>query len=777
MNSTVRKPVFLLAALFSIVLVCLAYSRHFDNPFEFDDSHTIVNNMAIRDLKNIPSFFTDATTTSSLPANQAYRPGLTTLNAIDYALGNTETPEPFVFHVHIFIGFLLLGILLFFFFLHVFEKASPGRTFNAWLALFGASWFWLHAANAETVNYVIARSDTASTVWILVTFVTYIYWENARRFLLFLIPMMIAFFIKEPGLIFAPLLLVYEWLFGKLNFRMLGRIGIVFLFAGILFLISRALTPAVWTSGGEDRWAYLMTQPFVIVHYFNNFILPVNLAVDTDWTLIRNPFDDRVLTGIMFILALLFIAWRSSRKQSSKPVTFGILWFFLALAPTSSLIPFSEVLNDHRVFFPYIGLVMAFTCGIGLAYEKAMAWFATDKSASQTPTYFFSLGAGALLLLHTAGTYHRCEIWDSGYSLWKECAEKCPNNGRGMMNYGNEVVALGRKAVEESNTLRKNKDMAGADRLLQRSDSLFKVADSIYTVAKGLWPEYSYIYINIAVLNEWQNKLPEAETNFRKAIELRTDNPECYYHLADFYVRRNRASEAIPYINQGLSLSPGHEGLLRLRGILDKGIVTVNPVEMARLTAEKDSTPENFLNLSLQYYNSGQYEKCAEAANVALQLRPDYVEAYNNICSAMDKLGEWDKAVEAGEKGMKLNPEYALLRNNLNSALQNREKYGKMESIAAANPSAPVYLDLSLKYYQAGIYRKCIAMAEKALQLQPDYADAYNNICAAWNMIGDHDKAIAAAEAALRINPDYELAKNNLAEAKRLKQQKSGGAK
>jgi len=47
-----------------------AYSNHFQNEFHFDDSHTIVNNAFLRDLKNIPRFFTDATTFSSLPANQ-----------------------------------------------------------------------------------------------------------------------------------------------------------------------------------------------------------------------------------------------------------------------------------------------------------------------------------------------------------------------------------------------------------------------------------------------------------------------------------------------------------------------------------------------------------------------------------------------------------------------------------------------------------------------------------------------------------------------------------
>ena len=73
-------------ALLAAVLLA-AYANHFYNSFHFDDAHTIVNNAAIRDLRNIPLFFHDAATFSSLPSNQSYRPLASTLLAIDYRLG------------------------------------------------------------------------------------------------------------------------------------------------------------------------------------------------------------------------------------------------------------------------------------------------------------------------------------------------------------------------------------------------------------------------------------------------------------------------------------------------------------------------------------------------------------------------------------------------------------------------------------------------------------------------------------------------------------------
>src|SRR5882757_8536332 len=75
-----------------LLAICLAYANSFRNGFHFDDSHTIVDNPAIRSLHNVPRFFTDATTFSVLPANRTYRPIVSTSLAIDYALGRGYVP-------------------------------------------------------------------------------------------------------------------------------------------------------------------------------------------------------------------------------------------------------------------------------------------------------------------------------------------------------------------------------------------------------------------------------------------------------------------------------------------------------------------------------------------------------------------------------------------------------------------------------------------------------------------------------------------------------------
>src|SRR6202047_4158374 len=93
-----------------LVALLAAYANHFHNSFHFDDAHTIENNAAIRELHNIPLFFREASTFSSLPSNQSYRPLVSTLLAIDYSLGHGL--RPFWFHLSIFALFVALTLWL-----------------------------------------------------------------------------------------------------------------------------------------------------------------------------------------------------------------------------------------------------------------------------------------------------------------------------------------------------------------------------------------------------------------------------------------------------------------------------------------------------------------------------------------------------------------------------------------------------------------------------------------------------------------------------------------
>ena len=85
-----------------------------------------------------------------------------------------------------------------------------------------------------------------------------------------------------------------------------------------------------------------------------------------------------------------------------------------------------------------------------------------------------------------------------------------------------------------------------------------------------------------------------------------------------------------------------------------------------------------------------------------------------------------------------------------------------------ATQTPEYYLDLSLQHYREGRYAESIAASRAALKLRPDYAEAWNNIGAAYNKLGRYEEAAVACEEALRLKPDFQLARNNLQHAREM---------
>jgi protein O-mannosyl-transferase len=671
-----RQTALLAATL--LLMAVAAYSNSFHNSFHFDDSHTIVNNLYIRTITNIPLFFKDSTTFSSLPSNQSYRPIVPASLATDYWLGS-GLDDTFYFHLSMFILFVVQAVLMFFFYRKVFDYADS-RSSNVTAALLAAGWYLLHPANAETINYIISRSDSYSAMFIVLAFVMYVSASFMRKCHLYLLPIAFGMLTKPITFIFPVLLLFYIFLFEEKTSleALLSKSGCrhflaaakkacpAFLFMLLTLIVVKLMEPPTWTPGGASKFHYVITQPYVMLKYFISFFLPVALSADTDLEPLKSIIDMRFFTGLIFLGALLAAAVTASAHERLRPISFGILWFFLTLLPTS-LIPLAEVMNDHRVFLPYIGLMLA------------VCWSASlliDYLRTRVPFRFGTATAAALIASILAasayGTYQRNTVWKTEETLWKDVTEKSPGNGRGMMNYGLALMARG--------------DYAGAEKYFLK--------------ALELTPYYPTLHINLGVIYEATGKTAQAEKFFKKAIFLRQDYPDGYFYYARFLDRQKRFAEAEENLKKTLGLAPAHMHARHLLLSIYQEMADFNrAAEAAAQTlriapddppalnllnaiqsgtgpsqsAEGAVTPEYYINLSLGYYREGKYGQSIEAAQKALQLRPGYDLAYNNICAAYNGLQQWDMAIEAGRRAVAANPGNQLAKSNLDWAEQQKQ--------------------------------------------------------------------------------------------------------
>jgi protein O-mannosyl-transferase len=618
----------LLAILAISGLVLLAYSNHFQNDFQFDDAHTIVNNAFIQTLGNIPKFFQDGTTFSALPSNQSYRPLVSSFLAISYALAGGL--KPFWFHFLIFALFLVEVLLLGYVLVQLLDRLSPGPA-NRWIASVAACWYALHPANADTVNYIIACSDVMSTVGIVASFACYFAFPRGRRYFVYVLPAAIGVLAKPPAAVFAVLFAVYLLLFqesktegatkAKRAIGYLMEIAPAFLACGGALWLVQRMTPAHWTAGAGDGWRYLITQPYAALLYFLTFLWPGGLSADYDLAPFQTMGDPRFLTGLVFGILFTGCAIAASICKRTRVIGFGLFWYIIGLLPTS-LFPMAEVMNDHRTFLPYIGLVIAAAGIASLIIKERKRYRRSIVVAGSFAIVLFLCG-------NAYATNQRNKVWRNNESLWHDVVTKSPGNSRGLMNYGNVLMKKG--------------DYADALGYFRR--------------AEVIAPRYSTLFINIAIAEAANGQSAQAERDFKKALSLAPESPDSHTYYAAWLLKHSRPLEALRLAMRAIELAPAD---IRARDIF---------LEITA-AAKHPATAAFYLDQSLEYYQAERYGDSIAASKLALSLRANYAEAWNNIGAAYNRLGQYDLAAEACEKALRLRPGYELAANNLRFAQQ-----------------------------------------------------------------------------------------------------------
>ena len=172
----------------------------------------------------------------------------------------------------------------------------------------------------------------------------------------------------------------------------------------------------------------------------------------------------------------------------------------------------------------------------------------------------------------------------------------------------------------------------------------------------------------------------------------------------------------------------------------------------------------NVLGAALQ--GQGKLQEAVTSYEKAIQLKPDYAEAYCNRGVALQELGKLDEAVASNSKAIQLKPEYAEAYFNRGNALHELDRLD--EAVASYEKAIQLRPDYAKAYYNRGVTLKdlgqlqeAVTSYEKAILLRPDYAEAYSNRGNALKDLGRLNQALKSYNKAIQIDPDYAEAYSN----------------
>jgi tetratricopeptide (TPR) repeat protein len=157
---------------------------------------------------------------------------------------------------------------------------------------------------------------------------------------------------------------------------------------------------------------------------------------------------------------------------------------------------------------------------------------------------------------------------------------------------------------------------------------------------------------------------------------------------------------------------------------------------------------------------SGRYAEAIAAYQQAVQLKPDYHQAWSNQGSALFHLQRYPEAISAYNRALSIHPDYPEAWNNKGGALS---KLGQYEEALAAYDRAvelkPDYVEAwnnrGLALMELKRYKESVASYNRAVKLKPDYVEAWNNRGLAFAAADLHDHALRCFEKAQSLNPDY----------------------
>jgi tetratricopeptide (TPR) repeat protein len=402
------------------VAVLLAYFNALGGAFQFDDYNVIVNNPAVHSLAG----WLDS------------MPGIRPLLKFSYALNWTIHSGPFGFHLFNVLVHAVNTVLVY----RLLSALSAEGPEAQRAPLVGALLFALHPVQTEAVTYICGRSVSLMALfylWSVLVWLRADRSENPKPWRVFSAGLFgAALLVKETAVTLPLALLLLDGIRLRLApAQMLRRQSWhwLVLIGGLLVIAAspayrHLLDVSLSTRETIDN---LLSQANAVYYLAGQLILPWRMNIDPELPVMTGATPVLVLR-MALIVAIIVFGLRNLRRYPWPAL--AILWFFLHLLPTNSLLPRLDVANDRQLYLASIGVF--FLAGIGV---QNLMRRANRRRLAAAATGLVLLGLGV-------ATVQRNQVYESEVAFWEDALMKSPRKARVANNLGFAYQQTGRYA-------------------------------------------------------------------------------------------------------------------------------------------------------------------------------------------------------------------------------------------------------------------------------------------------------------------------------------------
>lgn len=614
------NPASLAPGLLLALAVILPYLNSLSVPFIYDDLPAITENRHIRTLWPIwkAVFYT------SPDGPITGRPIASLSVAINYALGGLNVLGYHLFNlaVHLASTLVLWGILR-----RTFSKTRLAERVGAagsFLA-FAVALIWaVHPLQTEAVTYIVQRTELLLGLFYLLTLYCAIRaWQSARpRF--WIVAAVVSCTLgmgSKEAMISAPLMvLLYDVTLVSSSLREALRshaklyIGLA---ATWILLACLVITnPHDETIGGHlglHWFDYLRTQAAIIVWYLRLCFWPHPLVISYQGWPIATSITAILPQGLLLVALFGLTVWGVWRRH---PLALPGAWFFMILAPSSSVVPIvTEIAAERRMYLPLAAVVVV----VVMACFELTRWM---RGRLGLPRHVLAATAALALILTTAvlgcTTFLRNRDYETPRRIWLDAVAKRPDNYAALQN----LVAVYLHEGDYQQALKTS------ERVLQ---------------LKPQFPEaYSARGSAYGHLGDFNRAIEECT----RAIELKPSLADAYSNRSNAYAGLRDYERAVADCTKAIELKPDFA-----EAYVNRAVAHGGARRYAEAIADCTKAIEIDANCVEAYNNRGishaavrDYDRAIADYHQAIKIRSDYVRTYYNLAVAHYYLGQYNEA-------------------------------------------------------------------------------------------------------------------------------------
>ncbi len=584
-------------ALFAVALAC--YLNTLTNGFVYDDDQQILLNPYVKSWHYLHAIFTTTVWSfvGTAGTSNYYRPLMTLTYLV---LWQSFGDLAFGYHLFNIVLNALVVLAVYYAGRDLFRDRAIGAV--------AAFLFAIHPIHTETVSWIAAVPDLEATLLMLIVIRTYSKISSLFQWrqLLVVLCFLLALLAKEPALMLAPLVVLYEH-FVREDHRQttfLTKVRRYFpvCFAGIVYLISRSLLLgelAPVLQHAQITWPQAIYSAFALVTQYTRLLLwPAHLSAFHTFHVSHSWNELPVLTGLAIVLGSLVFLGACYKKL--PVVCFALLWIGFTLGPVlNSRWMASNVLAERYLYLPSVGF-----CWIaGWAVKRCWEALPTGASAQRPARIALATAVATICMLGALNTFARNRDWHDNTTLYTTTLKTDPDSYVMHLNLGTAYY--------------QDRNFDGAERELQQA--LLLKPDSVNALnalgclylergrlddsaqmfqqaiaLKPLWTDPHFNYgrllvkqdLTTAALREFNKavevgplnssarlyfaqtlakdgQIKEAEAEYRKSLEL-SDSLEAEHGLIDILLNSGRTAEAEPRMRTLLKKYP-FDGAIHLK--------------------------------------------------------------------------------------------------------------------------------------------------------------------------------------------------------------------